>query len=143
MRYKELLYQGKTLTQEHEIDAVLARDGFGWILDAEISNARLEIDSGYLVWNAGVWYNGTWKMGVWRGGTWKFGRWEDGVFYNGDWEDGLFVKGIIGSRHHKTTPKFFHGQILAGEVQSGELVDCDVSPSVEVFPPTHDKSRDF
>ena len=142
-RYKELFYQGKTYTQEHKIDAIFVKNGYEWILDADIANARIEIDSEYFIWNGGIWYNGTWKMGVWRGGTWKFGKWMDGVFYNGEWEDGMFMEGIIGSRTYNTTPKFYSGQILNGEIQSGEMIDCDISPSVVILNNKVDKSKDF
>ena len=110
MRYKELKYQDKILTEQAEIENILIKNGFNWILDAEIKDARLEITKETLVWNSGLWYNGDWYYGVFRHGEWRYGNWRNGVWYNGVWKDGFFNSGII-----------FGGQFINGEIKNGEI----------------------
>ena len=79
-RYSELKYDGKIYTAQWQIDEILIKNKFNWMIDAEIKNARLEISQDTLVWNAGIWYNGDWYFGVWRDGEWKYGTWQNGVW---------------------------------------------------------------
>lgn len=54
---------------------------FGWVLEAEISNAIIGRDKdGGLIW-----YSGTWHCGRWFSGTWFSGRWVSGDWYGGTW----------------------------------------------------------
>lgn len=55
---------------------------FPWILEAEIENAIIGMDSNKSL----VWYNGNWECGRWFGGTWKSGTWKSGDWYDGTWE---------------------------------------------------------
>lgn len=136
MRYKELIYQGKTYTEKYQIDEILSKHKFLWLLDAEIENARMEILKDTLVWNGGIWYNGTWKYGVFRGGEWRFGVWENGVWFNGNWWDGTFKSGLI------FNGTFYKGQFISGEAKKmmpkGEyathhtFIDCNFSPTFKI-----------
>lgn len=127
MRYNELLYDGKVITEQWKIDEILIENEFNWLVNAEIENARLEILKDTLVWNAGIWYNGTWEFGVFRDGEWKYGTWENGVWYNGKWKDGIFKSGII------YRGIFVKGKILGGEIRGGTFIDCDISPRVTEY----------
>lgn len=53
---------------------------YHWILEAEISNAIIGLDT-----NGIVWYSGTWHSGRWFGGTWYSGTWLSGDWYAGNW----------------------------------------------------------
>lgn len=59
------------------------RRNFFWLLEADIEDAVIEIDSGYLYWysrdwHGGHWHDGVWHDGVWHGGEWRGGEWERG-----------------------------------------------------------------
>ena len=94
-RYKELIFGDKTFTETHLIDQKLLENGFDWFLDCEVENVSLEIKKKTLVFNSGVFFNGTWVYGVFQDGQWKYGTWEGGVWYNGTWYNGIFKNGII------------------------------------------------
>lgn len=123
-RYKELKFEGEVYTETYKINEILIDQELGWLLDAEIENARLEILKETLVWNAGIWYNGFWKYGVWRDGEWKFGQWENGVWYNGTWRNGIFKNGII------FNGRFFNGDIIGGEIRGGNFLECTITDTV-------------
>jgi len=127
MRYNELKYDTKTYTEQWKIDEILIENGFKWLVNAEIENARLEILKDTLVWNAGIWYNGSWEFGVFRDGEWKYGTWEGGVWYNGKWKDGTFKAGII------YNGIFVKGKILGGEIKGGKFIDCEISSKVKEY----------
>jgi len=123
-RYKELKYEDKSYTESYKIDEILVKNKFEWFLDCEVENCRLEITKGTLVFNSGVFFNGTWEYGVFRDGQWKYGTWMGGVWYNGTWYNGIFKNGIIfGGR-------FLNGKIEGGEIRGGEFFDCKISKEV-------------
>ena len=62
------------------LDINLLASNYHWILEAEISNAIIGLDS-----NGIVWYSGTWHTGRWFGGTWYSGTWISGDWYAGNW----------------------------------------------------------
>jgi len=123
-RYSELKYDGKVYTEQWQIDEILIKNKFNWMVNAEIKNARLEIFQDTLVWNAGIWYNGDWYFGVWRDGEWRSGTWQNGVWYNGVWRNGTFKSGIIYKGN------FFKGKMESGEIRGGKFVDMIIDPSV-------------
>jgi len=127
MRYNELKFDGKIISEQWKIDEILIENDFKWLVNAEIENARLEIIKDTLVWNAGIWYNGNWEFGVFRDGEWKYGTWEGGVWYNGKWKDGTFKAGII----YKGI--FVKGKILGGEIRGGKFIDCEISSNVKEY----------
>lgn len=127
MKYNELKFDGKIYSEQYKIDEILIDQGFKWMVNAEIENARLEILKGTLIWNAGIWYNGNWEFGVFRDGEWKYGTWENGVWYNGKWKDGTFKSGII------ERGIFVKGKILGGEIRGGKFIDCEIGPRVKEY----------
>jgi hypothetical protein len=124
LRYIELKFQGQVYTEQWKIDELLIKHKFNWMVNAEIENARLEIDKDTLIWNAGIWTNGSWYFGVWRDGLWKYGTWQNGVWYNGTWQNGTFKSGII------YDGKFEHGKIEKGEIRGGTFTNTEISPDV-------------
>lgn len=42
---------------------------------------------------AAIWRNGLWENGEWMDGTWKGGRWLNGTWHNGEWFDGTWCNG--------------------------------------------------
>ena len=124
-RYKELKYNKKTYTEQYKIDEILLKENFGWFLDCEVEDVRLEITHSTLIFNSGTFFNGTWKYGVFRDGVWKYGVWEGGVWYNGKWFNGAFQAGII------FNGKFFHGKMESGEIKGGEFYHMEIDKSVK------------
>jgi hypothetical protein len=57
---------------------------YGWIYEAEISDAVIG-----LIENEITWYKGTWECGRWFGGRWLSGTWLSGDWYGGTWESKL------------------------------------------------------
>jgi hypothetical protein len=125
MRYKNIIFNGKTYTEQFKIDDILISEGFNWLLDAEIENASLEIFNKTLVWNNGLWYNGTWEYGVFRNGEWRYGVWKGGVWYNGTWKNGRFETGLI------FDGTFINGIILGQEIRGGKFINVDISDQVK------------
>jgi hypothetical protein len=134
IKYKELFYKGTTITEKHLIEEVLVKEGMAWFIDAEMYNARIEIENKTLIFNGGTWYNGVWKFGAWRGGEWKYGIWEDGVWFNGVWKDGKFENGII------FNGTFFQGDFMNikirtknqdGSMTKQDFIDCELSQNVK------------
>ena len=48
----------------------------------------------YGIWIDGTWHNGQWDDGIWENGTWLSGAWHNGTWKNGTWENGEWIKGI-------------------------------------------------
>lgn len=133
MKYKELLYKGKTYTDAYLIEEILISEDMAWFINAETNNAKIEILNNTLIFNGGTWYNGVWKFGAFRAGDWKFGTWEDGVFFNGVWYDGIFKAGII------FNGTFYQGQFLDVKLRQQNqdntptknfFIDCNLSANV-------------
>jgi thioredoxin 1 len=123
-RYKELLYESKTYTENSKIDEILIKNKFNWFLDCEVENVRIEIFKNHLIFNSGVFFNGTWVYGVFRNGQWKSGTWQGGVWYNGTWYHGIYESGLIfGGR-------FLGGTIEGGEIRGGEFYNIEISKDV-------------
>lgn len=127
LRYSELKYDGKVYTEQWQINEILIKNKFNWMINAEIKNARLEIFQDTLIWNAGIWYNGDWYFGVWRDGEWRYGSWQNGVWYNGVWRNGTFKSGII------YNGKFFKGKIEGGEIRGGQFIDVEIGENVTEY----------
>ena len=62
------------------LDINLLSQQYHWILEAEITEGIIGLDS-----NGIVWYNGNWHSGRWFGGTWNSGNWITGDWYGGTW----------------------------------------------------------
>jgi len=123
-RYKELKYNGNIYTEQYKIDEILIERKFNWLLDCEIENVRLEIEHDTLIFNSGVFFNGTWIYGVFRDGEWKNGVWDNGVWYNGIWRRGYFNSGLI------YNGKFFNGEIKEGIIRGGDFYDIKILKDV-------------
>lgn len=123
-RYKELRYDGKIYNETYKIDKILIDGGFEWFLDCEVENVRMEIQFETLIFNSGVFFNGTWYYGVFRDGEWKNGTWNNGVWYNGIWRNGTFESGLI------FDGRFFNGKIEKGTIRGGEFFDMIIDKEV-------------
>lgn len=94
-RYSSLSVNGKTLTNDADINEALVRNGLWWVCDAEIEGAVMEIRDKILVWNDGTWYWGEWRFGQFNGGRFLGGTWQGGVFKSKNAEfKGQWVRGI-------------------------------------------------
>lgn len=123
-KYKELVYKGKIITEKYLIEEILVSENMSWFIDAETSDARLEILNKTLIFNAGTWYNGIWIYGAWRSGEWKYGTWKNGVWFDGVWKDGKFEDGII-----------FNGTFIQGDFIKVKLrtINQNGSPTKQNF----------
>ena len=96
MKFKELTYKTSSIKNEVEINKILQKEGFYWLIDSEIENASIEIVRDTIIWNDGDFYSGNWHYGIWKNGNF-YGVWENGIFENGNFK-GKFLSGI------KTSP---------------------------------------
>jgi hypothetical protein len=108
MRFKNLKYKNRNLTENKSIERVLIETGYAWLLDCEIEEANLEISKGRLKWLDGIFYTGIWVEGEWHKGEWFYGqwlngRWLEGIWYNGIWTDGIWEDG-----------EFHGGEVIRG-----------------------------
>ena len=92
MRYEELKFEGKVLTNEAEISRILKANKFYWLIDSEIENACIEIKRGTVIWHSGSFYSGSWPFGIFKSGSFH-GNWKGGIFeggeFGGEWQGGL------------------------------------------------------
>ena len=89
MRYVELTYGDKIITNHKKIDEILKNHKFYWLIDSEIENAKIEIKNNTLVWHSGDFYSGNWIFGIFK----------EGNFY-GDFINGIFEKGNFKGKWH-------------------------------------------
>ena len=92
---------------------------FPWILEAEINNAVIGLDSDGLVW-----YSGDWLCGRWFGGTWYSGRWVSGDWYDGFWFSFNTIDNVISIKVDKSfsdpaVSKWFGGRWFDGDWYDG------------------------
>ncbi len=92
MRYKQLKYGDKTITNIRKIDSVLMEEGLRWLIDCEIEDADIEIKNKTLIWNSGKFITGNWEYGIFKDGTF-YGTFKNGIFENGNMR-GNFISGI-------------------------------------------------
>jgi hypothetical protein len=92
MRFKELIYGDKQIDNPREIEKILERNNFDWLIDSEIENAKIEIKNNTLIWNGGDYYSGFWYYGIFKNGNF-YGTFENGIFENGNFY-GKFLSGI-------------------------------------------------
>lgn len=94
-RFLELKIKDKTITNNKEIENYLTNTDFYWLLNCEVDNVKIEIDTenNILYWNNGIFYYGNWKWGVWNNGEFRSGRWNGGIFRSGKF-NGEFIKGV-------------------------------------------------
>jgi hypothetical protein len=97
MRYIELRYRNKTYTNRVEIDDILHKEGFYWLIDSELEGAIIEVNKSTIIWHSGNYYSGDWEYGIFKNGkfygNWINGIWESGIF-SGKWHSGVNLKQI-------------------------------------------------
>ena len=76
------------------LDLISLSANFSWVLEAEISNAIIGLDSS----NNLVWYDGIWFCGRWFGGTWISGYWFGGNWYSGVWTSRAITDNFLSVR---------------------------------------------
>lgn len=84
MRFKQLTIDNKSIKSTKEINSILKKKGFYWLIDSEFENADIEIINDTLIWNSGEYYSGNWHYGIFKSGEFH------GNFINGIFENGLF-----------------------------------------------------
>jgi hypothetical protein len=92
MRYLELVYGDKRFSKESQINEILSKNKFYWLIDSEIEDAVIEIKKDTLIWHKGSYYSGNWFYGIFKGGVF-YGVWQNGIFENGDFR-GRWIDGI-------------------------------------------------
>jgi len=97
MRYSELNLHGKTYTSQREIEEILTKHKFYWLIDSEIENAKIEIVNDTIIWHDGSFYTGDWHYGIFKNGSF-YGNWENGIWesgnFGGKWQSGINLKQI-------------------------------------------------
>lgn len=92
MRYQELTFGGKTITNQTKINQVLSENNFFWLIDSEVEEAKIEIKNGTLIWHEGDFFGGNWHYGIFKSGNF-WGNWENGIFeggnFMGKWKSGI------------------------------------------------------
>lgn len=121
-RYKELKYKGNTYTKRHQIDKILLENDFGWLIDGEVENLRIEIEKDTLIVNSGIIYNCVFEYGVIRDADVRNINFKDGVIYNGVFKYFEIEKGII-----------FNGTFLKGNIKFADIRGGQIMPTVNVF----------
>ena len=92
MRYLELVSNGKSYTGTRQINEILEKQNFHWLIDSEIEGVKIEIKNSTLIWHDGDYLSGNWHYGIFKGGNF-YGKWENGIFENGNfkgkWQSGI------------------------------------------------------
>jgi hypothetical protein len=92
MRYIELKKGNKIINSQREIDKILELEGFNWLVDSEIEEAKIEIKNNTLIWHGGVFYSGNWEYGIFREGEF-YGKFINGIFESGEFK-GNWISGV-------------------------------------------------
>jgi len=91
MRFLELVYDGKKITNNLLINNILEREKLTWLIDSEIENAVIEIKNHTLIWHDGYFF-GDWHYGIFKNGQFH-GRFENGILEGGKFK-GDFISGL-------------------------------------------------
>ncbi len=92
MRFKELVYQDRKITDQKQIIDILEKNNFHWLIDSEFEDAKIEIRNNTLIWHGGIFYSGDWHYGIFRDGDF-YGDFENGIFEGGNLY-GKFISGL-------------------------------------------------
>ena len=94
-----------------------------WLLEASTENADVDLVSGFVIWNGGVFSGGVFSRGLFsngefRGGVFRGVEFRDGVFSGGVFSDGVFSNGEF------LDGKFIGGKFIGGRFRgfSGKLI---------------------
>jgi len=106
------------------LDLVQLNKNFGWILEAEITDATIGLDSNKNL----VWYKGIWQCGRWFGGKWISGTWLSGDWYSGDWtskpiEDKILKIKVGNNNSTSVNSYWFGGRWFSGNWENGSWLD--------------------
>jgi len=92
MSFLELQYKGKTYTNQKDIVNILKDEKFYWLIDSEVSDAKIKIEKSTLIWIDGLYLSGDWYYGIFKNGEF-YGNWINGIFENGlfkgNWNSGI------------------------------------------------------
>ena len=91
MRFKELIFEGKSTNNQRRILQILEDKGFDWLIDSETENAVIEIKKDTLIWHDGY-FLGNWHYGIFKSGEFH-GNFENGIFESGKFK-GEFISGL-------------------------------------------------
>ena len=89
MGYTELSVGGRTYTNKREIVSILKTEGFGWLVDSVVEDAKIEISHKTLIWRDGLFLEGDWHFGIFKNGRFC-GNWKGGIFEAGTFEGKWF-----------------------------------------------------
>ena len=64
-----------------------------WLLQADTTDAYVQITENQVIWLRGVWNDGEWYGDIWQDGAWKDGHWRGGIWQDGVWENGTWYQG--------------------------------------------------
>jgi hypothetical protein len=92
MRYLELKIDNKSIKSTTQINEILRKNNFYWLIDAEIEEAVIEIKKNTIIWHSGNFYSGNWQYGIFKGGNF-WGNFINGIFesgnFKGNWHSGI------------------------------------------------------
>lgn len=102
------------------LDLELLNKNFSWILEAEISDAVIGMNTVDEL----VWYTGIWECGRWFGGKWISGTWKSGDWYSGEWnskniKDYLTHVKFDKTNSNTTSSRWFGGRWFGGTWNNG------------------------
>ena len=102
------------------LDLIQLNSNWSWILEAEISNAIIGLDSNQNL----VWYKGIWYCGRWFGGNWISGAWLSGDWYYGKWTSKSTTDNLLSVRiDNQTTTEnksvWYDGRWFDGSWENG------------------------
>jgi hypothetical protein len=92
MKYLELTYKNKKIKNLREIEQILQKEEFYWLIDSECRNSVLEIKNNTIIWKDGIFISGSWHYGIFQNGKF-YGEWQNGIFENGQFH-GSWISGI-------------------------------------------------
>jgi len=98
MNILELKYNSKSYTNPRQIIKILENEKFYWLIDSELSNAKIEIKNNTIIWHEGIYLAGDWEYGIFKNGGF-YGNWVNGIFENGTFQ-GKWISGINLSKNN-------------------------------------------
>jgi hypothetical protein len=102
------------------LDLVRLSQDYYWILDAEVSEAIIGMDSNQnLIWYKGIWEGGRWFGGTWLSGTWKSGDWYDGVWTSRVITDKALSVDFDTKNTNKFASNWYGGRWFGGTWENG------------------------
>lgn len=110
-KYKYELFDGLTITELIQ--------NYHWILEAEISNAKIGKSKNGIIWYSGIWRCGRWFDGTWISGTWIKGDFYDGIWYAKNTKNKV-INVEIGNRTDNNLSKWYDGRWFSGTWNGGK-----------------------